>query len=237
MSNAVYVTLARQQGLAQEMQVVANNLANASTTGYRADRAIFAEWVLAVGKDHPSLSMGALAGHSFEPGNGSIKITGGQFDIAIQGEGFFSLETPRGERLTRAGHFLLSADGRLVDPDGNALLNRGGGAITLPESASKVTITEDGTIVADGAVLDRIGVVEPADMLVRDSSTQFVSAAGTRPSEGSRLVQGALEQSNVSPVLEVARMIEVQRAYEAGQILLEREDERIGQVISALRDR
>lgn len=237
MSNAIYAALARQQGLVQEMQVVANNIANASTTGYKSDRAIFAEYIVATGAEQPSLSMGSLSAHAFELGQGGLSFTGGQFDLAIQGEGFFTVETPGGPKLTRAGHFLLSADGTLVDAFGNAVLGNGGGPIQIPEEASTVTIASDGTVSANGQLIDQVGVVRPEGQLLRASNTYFDAPGGFAPVEAPAVVQGALEQSNVSPVLEVARMIEVQRAYEAGQTLLEREDQRIAQVIDAVRQR
>ena len=98
MSNAVYAALTRQQGLMDEMQVVANNLANSSTTGYKSDRAVFAEFLANTGEDG-GLSMGGLAGHAFELQQGALKLTGGQFDLAIQGDGYFTVQTPQGPRL------------------------------------------------------------------------------------------------------------------------------------------
>lgn len=237
MSNAIYATLARQHGLMQEMQVVSNNLANSSTTGYKTDRAIFAEFLVGSDSGNTSLSMGSLAGHAFEMEQGGLKATGGQFDVAVQGNGFFSIETPQGPRLTRAGHFQLSADGTLVDMIGNSVLGVGGGPIQIPPEATQVTISADGTISTDGELIEQIGVVLPDGELMRDSNTYFSAPAGYGNATDFSVVQGALEQSNVSPVLEVARMIEVQRAYEAGQTILEREDQRIGQVISTIRER
>ena len=235
MSNAIYAALNRQQGLMQELQVVSNNLANSSTTGYKTDKAIFAEYLVPAGQD--SVSMGGLSGHSFEMSQGGLKFTGGQFDLAIQGEGFFVIQTDQGPRLTRAGHFQISSDSMLIDASGNQVLGNGGGPITIPEEAGQVKIASDGSISVNGELIDQIGVVKTDGQLVRESGTHFVAQDGYAPIETPNLVQGALEQSNVSPVLEVARMIEVQRAYEAGQALLEREDQRISQLITAVRER
>lgn len=238
MSGPIYTTLGRQQGLMQEMQVVANNLANASTTGYKSDRAIFAEFLVPTGTDgNQSLSMGGLGGHSFLMEQGGLKFTGGKFDVAIQGEGFFTVDTPQGQRLTRAGHFQLTAAGQLIDMHGNAVLSAGGNPITIPEDALDVAIGQDGTISGNGQIIDQLGIVRAEGELQRDSNTYFAAPGGVAQTQDAKLVQGALEQSNVSPVLEVARMIEVQRAYEAGQALLEKEDQRISQLISAVRER
>jgi len=237
MSNAIYASLTRQQGLMQEMQVVANNLANSSTTGYKTDRAIFAEFLVGTGPAQDSLSMGALSGHSFKMEQGTLNFTGGQFDLAVQGEGFFVLQTDQGPRLSRAGHFQLSPESTLIDAFGNAVLGTGGNPITIPEEVSNVSIGNDGSISADGQLIDRVGVVLPEGELQRDSNTLFAAPEGYAQFEEATVVQGALEQSNVLPVLEVARMIEVQRAYEAGQAILEREDQRITQLINAVRER
>lgn len=237
MSNAIYASLARQQGLMQEMQVVANNLANSSTTGYKTDRAIFAEFLVGTGPAQDALSMGALAGHSFKMEQGSLNFTGGQFDLAVQGDGFFVLQTAQGPRLSRAGHFQLSSESTLIDAYGNSVLGTGGNPITIPEEVSNVSIGNDGSISADGQLIDRVGVVRPQGELQRDSNTLFSAPEGYAQFEEATVVQGALEQSNVLPVLEVARMIEVQRAYEAGQAILEREDQRINQLINAMRER
>ena len=237
MSNAIYATLARQHGLMQEMQVVSNNLANSSTTGYKTDRAIFAEFLVSTGSDASSLSMGSLAGHSFEMEQGGLKVTGGQFDLAVQGDGYFTVDTPQGTRLTRAGQFQLAANGNLIDMNGSNVLNAGGGPITIPPEATNLVISADGTISANGLQIDQVGVVVPDGDLMRDSNTYFSAAGGFVAAKDFGIVQGALEQSNVSPVLEVSRMIEVQRAYEAGQTLLETEDQRLGQLISAVRER
>ena len=242
MSNAIYAMLSRQQGLMQEMQVVANNIANASTTGYKSDRAIFGEFLAATGSQSSSLSMGGLAGHSFALEQGPLKVTNGQLDLAIQGDGFFLVDTPQGQRLTRAGHFQLSSDGRLVDMSGNELLGAGGGQLNIPQTASEIKVAPDGTIsvsAGDGLPpeeVGQIGVVSADGTLLRDSNSYFSAPDGYTPVQTSEIVQGALEQSNVSPVLEVARMIEVQRAYEAGQTLFEREDQRVNQIINTIRN-
>ena len=167
MSNAIYAALTRQDGLLREMQVIANNMANSSTTGFKSNHAIFAEHIAAVGDQSESLSMGSLAGHNFDLSQGGMKHTGGQFDLAIHGDGFFVLDTPAGERLTRG--------------------------------------------------------------------TMFAAPNGHQPIEEPSVIQGTLEQSNVSSILEVSRLIEVQRAYEAGQTLIEKEDDRINQLIKTIR--
>lgn len=237
MSNSIYATLARQDGLLKELQVVANNLANTNTTGYKTDRAVFAEYLVNTGTETPSLSMGALAGHAFDLTQGTVKFTGGQFDFAIQGDGFFALQTPDGQRLTRAGSFQLSSTGELIAPDGANVLDAGNTPIQIPAGTETISVAGDGSISADGELLGQIGIFRANGELQRDTDTRFTAPGGTEALQNAAVLQGALEQSNVSPVLEMARMIEVQRAYEAGQTLLEQEHQRISQTISTVGNR
>jgi flagellar basal-body rod protein FlgF len=144
--------------------------------------------------------------------------------------------TPDGERLTRAGAFARNADGEIVNLDGNALLDEGGGAIVIPFEAEHVGVASDGTISVNGAPVAKVGVVTVEDQtgLFREGGVLFRAENGTIPLEDGRVVQGFLEQSNVSPVAEMARMIAVQRAYEYGQKLMDGEDERIRNVVRVL---
>ena len=128
MDAALYTTLNRQSGLMREMGVVANNIANASTNGFRREGVVFSEFVAALDED-PSLSMAHASGRHVDLSQATLAMTGGAFDFAIQGEGFFLIETPQGERLTRAGSFTPSPEGELVTADGYRLLDAGGAPI------------------------------------------------------------------------------------------------------------
>lgn len=235
MDNAAYVTLTRQSGLMHEMQGIAHNIANASTAGYRREGLIFSEFVRATGEG-ASLSMARTGARHTSTAAGALALTGGTFDFAIEGDGFFVVETPAGERLTRAGSFTPNEAGELVTPDGHRLLDEGGAPVFAPPDAASVTLGPDGTLAADGRPIGRVGVVMPADPvgLSREAGVLFRSDAGTVPVAEPRLRQGVLEGSNVEPVTEIARMIAVQRAYELGQTFLDREDERIRGVIQTL---
>jgi flagellar basal-body rod protein FlgF len=229
MDNPGYVALTRQSGLMREMQVVANNIANMATTGFRREGVVFAEYVAATGPDDPSLSMGAAMGRSISPAQGAISRTAGQFDMAIEGPGFFLVETPEGEALTRAGNFIRNDVGELVTPDGHRLLDAGGAPVFVPAQARAVSVAEDGTLSVDGDPLTRIGAWSPVDPteLSRQAGTVFRAPSGIEPIEEGRIIHGALEASNVNPVAEISRMIEVQRAYELGQSFLDAEDGRM----------
>jgi flagellar basal-body rod protein FlgF len=233
MDAAGYATLNRQSGLMRELAVVANNIANVSTTGYRREGVVFSEYVAALGQD-PSLSMAHASGRHVDLSQATLTQTGGAFDFAIQGEGFFLVETPQGDRLTRAGSFTPNAEGELVTMDGHRLLDGGGAPIFVPPDA-KVAMAADGTLSANGEPLAQVGLWRPVDPLaLRHQSGTLFEGGEVEPVENGLIAQGMLEDSNVQPVAEIARMIEVQRAYELGQRFLDAEDERVRGVIQAL---
>lgn len=234
MDAAGYTALTRQSGLMREMQVVANNIANLSTNGFRREGMVFSEHVARMAEG-PSLSMANGNARHVDLSQATISKTGGTFDFAIQGDGFFLVETPDGERLTRAGSFTPSPAGELVTPDGYRLLDQGGAPVFVPPGAGAVALSQDGTLSANGAPLARVGLWQPADPLsLQHQAGTLFSAAALEPVEGGIVMQGYLEDSNVEPVSEIARMIEVQRAYEMGQTFMDREDQRMRSVIDTL---
>ena len=229
MDNPGYTSLTRLSGLMREMQVVANNIANISTTGFRQEGVIFAEHIESVGRNEPSLSMGTAKGRSISAQQGALTRTSGQFDFAIEGEGYFLVETADGEALTRAGAFIRNDTGELVTADGYRLLDAGGAPVFIPPQARQFALAPDGTISADGQPLTVVGLYVPNDPMemTRQSGTSFVVESGAVPAENGRILQGFLESSNVNAVGQISRMIEVQRAYELGQSFMDAEDSRI----------
>lgn len=234
MGSVGYVTLSRQSGLMNEMRIVANNIANSATTGFRQEGLVFSEYVKSA-PNQTSLSMARAQIRNTSQAQGTLTQTNGSFDFAIEGDGFFLIETPNGERLTRAGSFTPNAAGDLVTPDGYRVLDAGGAPVFIPQGP-QIGVASDGTISADGQPLGQIGVVMPTDPLdlQREDGVMFRSDSGFEPTDNARVLQGFLESSNVDPILQVARMIEVQRAYEMGQSFLEAEDERIRAAVKSL---
>jgi len=236
MENATYTALTRQSGLMNEMRVVANNIANLSTTGFRAEGVIFSEYVSALGPGDPSLSMAQASVRDTLMSQGTLTMTGGSFDLAIEGDGYFLIETPQGERLTRAGAFTPNENGDLVTPEGFRVLDAGGAPVFVPQGVGPVGIAPDGTVSAGGQPVAQVGLVKPTNPMgmVREDGVRFRADDGFQPAPEARMLQGFVEESNVDPVLEISRMIEVQRAYELGQSFLDKEDERIRSAIRAL---
>lgn len=234
MEAGIYTTLTRQSGLMREMQVVAHNIANISTTGFRREGVIFSEYVKRM-EDGPSLSMALGNARHMDLRQAGLSQTGGTFDFAIQGEGFFLIETPQGQSLTRAGSFMPNAEGELVNPDGHRLLDAGGAPVFVPPDVASIALSTDGTLSGNGQPIAQIGLWQPGDPLKMTHAGGTIFKSDTvEPAESTTILQGFVEDSNVNPISEIARMIEVQRAYEMGQGFLEKEDERMRGVIQTL---
>jgi flagellar basal-body rod protein FlgF len=233
--DTAYVTLSRQSGLMNEMRLVANNIANANTTGYRQQGLVFSEFIRDM-PNSPSLSMSRAEARNTSLQQGVLTETGGSFDFAIEGDGFFMVETPKGNRLTRAGSFTPNAEGDLVAADGSRVLDSNGSPVFIPPDAASIDVGSDGTLSVNGQLLGQIGVYwvdEPKD-LVREGNTRFRSKGDVQAVDDPVVLHRFLEGSNVNAIHQVTRLIEIQRAYELGQSFLETEDERVRGALKAL---
>lgn len=235
MDSTGYVTLSRQAGLLNQMDAIANNIANSTTTGFKREGTLFSEWVALTG-DSPSLSIGYANTRVVDIMQGGLAPTGGAFDLAVEGDGFFLVQGPNNQQmLTRAGAFTIGADGTLQTSDGFPVLDESGAQVFIPPDAGKVTVAQDGTLSANGKPLGKMGLWGPTDPLsmTHQQGTLF-SASGYQPVTTGKIMQGFLEESNVNPINEIASMINVQRAYQLGQSFLDREDDRSRNVIQTL---
>ena len=235
METAGYATLSRQSGLLREMRVVANNIANAATTGYRSEGLIFSEYVKSA-PGQESLSMARANIHNTSLEQGQLTKTNGTFDFAIEGDAFFMVQTPQGERLTRAGAFSSNAAGDLVTMDGYRVLDAGRAPVFVPTDAESVQVGADGTISADGQPLGQIGLFKPLEKhtMYREDGVMFRVDGDIEEALDGRVLQGFLEGSNVNAIHQLSRLVEIQRAYEMGQSFLTTEDERIRAAIKNL---
>lgn len=236
MDNSLYyLAVNRQVGLASELDMIANNIANLDTVGFRREGLAFTEFVLSdqVGD---SVSMADLGARFASELPGVVSTTGGRFDLAIEGEGYFVTESRDGPVLTRAGAFQVSPEGFLVTPLGDNVLDAGQALIAIPLEAKEVFIGTDGTVSANGDPIAQIAIVNaPRDQISRFGDTAFkVVEDAFELLPEPKVRQGALEQSNVDAVGEIARLIEVTRAYETAQSLIEDEDSRIRDAIRTL---
>jgi flagellar basal-body rod protein FlgF len=227
--NALLIGLSRQTALRRSLDVIANNVANQNTSGYKADSLVFEEH-----------AMPGARGNAFQPDRrvsfvadratwtdlraGTVQQTGNPLDVAVDGTGFLAVQTPRGERYTRNGGFQINATGELVTSEGYRVLGNAG-PITMQAQDRNITIAKDGTIsVVTGAnsatseTRGRLRLVEfdRPGQLQKDGASTFMAPAGVTPqptTTQSSVVQGAIEKSNVQGVVEMTRMIDVTRTY------------------------
>jgi len=243
MDNSLLISLSQQLAAYRSMDVIANNLANVSTPGFKRESARFEELVTMVRpaegqSGSQPISFVKDAGISRDLSQGSISRTDAPLDAAINGQGFFVVATPEGERYTRDGHFSMDQDGRLVTSQGHAVQGDGGPIVINPADG-EVHIAKDGTIssVVNGALtqLGRIRLAGFADeaLMIKQGANLYSTEQAAGVATGT-IQQGALEGSNVQPVVEISKMIEVMRAYEATATLSKAQQDLSRQAIAKL---
>ena len=222
MESTAYIALSRQMALGRQMDVIAHNVANAASTGFKAE-ALLLELVTTDAGRRQRLAFVQDVGMVRDLAPGPVTATGNPLDLAIEGDGYFSVETPEGVRYTRSGQFRLNDLGELSTASGALVLDDGGAAITLPVDAGPIAIAADGTVSSAAGVAGRIELVTFADeqSLRKVGDGLYETAQAPAPATGARLVQGALEGSNVEPILEMTRMMSTVRAYQGTQRLLD----------------
>jgi flagellar basal-body rod protein FlgF len=236
MENSLTIALARQSVLARQMDVIATNLANLETAGFKAENMIFTE-TLAPTSEGESLSLVHDVAFIRDLSEGPMVGTQSPLDLAIHGQGYFVVDTPDGERYTRHGVFQLDDRGRIVTTEGNPVLNSGGAPITVPLDASSITITRDGTISADAQEIGQIKLVgfeNPQALSKIGSGLYEAVGQSPTPDPDSEVLQGMVESSNVKGVIEMTRMIDTVRSYQAAAKLADTEHQRILDAIDAL---
>ncbi len=235
------VLLSDQMALRRSADIVANNVANSSTTGFKREGVQFETYLSRPTPRQATAFVYDRATYR-DTAQGTIKTTGNPLDLAIQGKGYFQVQTPNGIQYTRSGAFRTDAQGQIVTSGGLPVLSDGGQAILLPEDARDITISGDGTITCQTgtatsrAQLGRLGVVQFANeqAVVPTNANLMTTTQLPTPVEGSPIVQGAVEDSNVRPVTEITDLIRIQRAYEQASNMLSGEASRISNAIDKL---
>lgn len=215
MSSGIYIASAGAVAQSQALDATANNIANANTTGFQADRMTFREAM-----NYAKSPDTALVGNSTSRPDsqmGALTTTDNPLDLAIEGDGLFSVDTPAGQRFTRAGNFHLDNQQTLVSADGMPLRGEDGKHITLPPDAKVIDVGTDGTVNADGVAVGKLELVKyKTHQLKRDGGNMF-SATGKPDTSGDppTVRMGMLESSNVNIVRGVVDLVKVSRTYES----------------------
>jgi flagellar basal-body rod protein FlgF len=222
MDNALFVGLSRQLTLRRELDIVANNIANADTTGFKVESLMVETEPMRPANTLPGpkpvkFVIDRSVGRDF--GQGALQSTGATFDLGLEGDGFFRVNTPEGERYTRNGRFTLDPAGRLVTMAGRPVLDDGGGEIVINTERGRVTIAADGTVSQGEERVGKVGVGRFQELSVLqkvgDNLYRNTSNAQPQAAPETKVRQGMLESSNVKPIVEITRMMEITRAYES----------------------
>jgi flagellar basal-body rod protein FlgF len=231
MENAQLVGLSRQGTLSRQLDLIANNLANIDTGGYKAQKLVFKEQMMPGAEDNSFLRPDRAISFVIDDQNivdykpGATQETGNPLDVAMSGSGWFTVQTPQGERYTRNGSFAINSTGQLVNQNNYPVLTNGG-PITFGPNESTVSIASDGTISTNQGSRGKLQIVDfdPKQPPTKVGETLF---AGKNPTPATlpQVVQGRLEKSNVNGIVEMTSMIGVQRAYQAITTMLKETDD------------
>jgi flagellar basal-body rod protein FlgF len=243
MENALLVGLSRQMALSNELDIIANNVANIDTTAFKADNAAFSAYLMPGASDgqfpgsDKRISFVQQTGTWINFGHGSIERTGNPLNVAIDGDGYLAVQTQRGQRYTRNGALSINATGQLVTSEGDPVMG-GSGPITFQSSdhdivisASGIVTVREGTSTQDSprGQLQLVAFAQQRQ-LQKDGGSNLMAPNGVNPDPAppnTRIVQGALEKSNVNAVAEMARMIQITRSYsDIAAILQQQGDQR-----------
>lgn len=232
MDNPGYVALSRLAAQQRNVDTIAHNLANVNTPGFKAARLLFDKWIAPnSGQDRPGARDIAFAqdratfrDHTM----GTLNRTDNALDVAISDDAFFVIDTPRGERFTRAGRFTIAPDGRVTTSEGYALLDTQNRPLVVTAQDTRLSVAPDGTLESENGPIGRIRLVTFADRnaLRPEGDVLFTSTAAPEAAPEARVVQGMIEESNVQPILEMTRLMAEVREFQFVTQFVEREGER-----------
>jgi len=236
MADGIYTALTGAVAQQHSLDVIANNVANVTTAGYRADKAVFSEFLAgAQRKDVPHVSASGtdptrpdrfvhVDEISHDYSNGALKLTGNPLDMALSGDGFFVVQTPQGDRLTRAGSFMMQKDGSLVTPEGYPVMGTDDKPIKLA-SSTNIKVGTDGLIQVNDQAAAKLKLVRAEDpaTLEKENNTHFLAGKTTKlvQAKDIQVSQGSIEASNVNAVAGLNELITVSRSFDALQRVIE----------------
>jgi flagellar basal-body rod protein FlgF len=240
METTSIIAMTRQDTLGRQLDVLANNLSNMNTSGFKGEKVMFIE--------HLTRSRGGekILGEKFtyvrdiatlrDTSEGPIAETGNPLDVAIAGEGYFAVRTDVGEQYTRNGHFRLDEAGQLVTQNGDPVLSNNDQPFFFGPEDTAITISLDGTVSTNNGALGkmRIITVDNQQKMRQVGSSLFAADTEVKDVENPTVVQNSLESSNIQPILEMSRLIDTQRAYDSVRKFIDREDERMRGMIRDL---
>jgi len=225
MSNGIYSALAGAIAQERTLEVVANNLANVNTTGFKADTVSFSEMTKQQNGAPPqSMRFVSLDRIGIDGSAGGVQQTGNPLDLALEGDAYFAVQGPGGERYTRAGSFTTDSEGTIRTHGGYEVLGESG-TLSIPQGTKTIRVGSDGTVQADGVEVGKLKLVSFANTqgLVREGLTMFSSSGGGTTPEPAQVgvAQGYLENANVNAIMGMTELITVNRSFDALQKVID----------------
>jgi flagellar basal-body rod protein FlgF len=236
MENVSYIGLSQQIALHRLMDVTANNMANMNTPGFKSQNVLFKEYLNKPQEDGERVSQVQDYGTYRDLTQGALTHTSNQLDLAIQGEGYFAVQTAQGVRYTRDGSFSLNNQGEIVTKAGHKVLSNVSGPLIVQPGATHISITEGGTVSTEKGLVGKmkLATFENQQTIIPIGDNLYYAQDATELPSTAPVKQGMIETSNVQPVLEMNKMIEILRMYQAAQNMLVTDHERIRSMVQRL---
>ncbi len=239
MENISYVGLSHQTALKKQLDVTANNIANMSTPGFKGQEVLFNEYLITPNNDQKDeLSMVMDYATFRDTQQGTLQQTGNPLDIALQGDGYFVIETDEDDNYTRAGNFSLNNEGEVVTQTGRIVKSSDGGAIIIPAGDTNISIDKKGFVsTRESGAIGQLKVVRfdsEQELLLMGNGLYASKTQEPLDADETQVIQNMLEGSNIQPITEMNSMIEVLRSYQSVQNMLQKDHERQRSTISRL---
>ena len=237
MDRGVYAIVSGAIGQERRLDIVAKNLANSQTVGYKREKILF-KTLLANSAGSSQMKSQAdkvftrPTGTFLDWNGGAQRLTGHATDFALEGEGFFVVKTPRGPEYTRSGNFKVTPAGQLATLDGMSVLGQSG-PVQIPPG--KLLVNREGEVTVDGATIDTLKVVKLKDLAASTRvGERYISKGPVEPSPSTSIVQGSLEESNVNAIEEFVGLVDLSRQYEAAQKVIQAMDDATKQAVNEI---
>lgn len=237
MDTSTYIALSGQDARQREMDVLANNIANLSTPGFKGEQMMFHEYLSTPPGGSESTSYVSIVGNARDMSQGPLTHTGNPLDIALNGPGFLTVSTPGGtNEYTRDGHLQLDSQGELVTASGFVVQSEAGSPIVIPSGAGPITVGKDGTVSTRDGSIAKIGVVNFADpqQMLEQQGGLYTTTQATQPAAGTTVEQGTIEDSNIQPIVEMTKLMSAERDITSSKNFADGEHNRLKNAIDRL---
>ena len=237
MENLNYIGLSQQMSLYHQMDVVANNIANMNTPGFKSQNLLFKEYLNNTAQEGEKIAQVQDYGTYRDTKQGSLTQTSNNLDIAVQGDGYFAVQTPQGIRYTRDGAFSIGATGNIVTQSGYQVVSSDGNPITIQQGTARITIMTNGEVATETGTIGKLKLVNFANeqsLVATGGGLYDAQGAPEQNVDKPHVLQGFLESSNVQPITEMNKMISITRLYQAVQHMLMTDHDNARQMIQKL---